>query len=137
MRILVRCLWLGSILALAGYLAYRDYQGARSGSGCASGEEVAREERVFVTEVIDGDTVILADGRHVRYIGIDAPERGEANYFAAKKENEKLVLHHWVLMKVSRREQDVYGRTLAELFKNGKSVSKILREKGFHTRKAR
>jgi endonuclease YncB( thermonuclease family) len=33
-----------------------------------------------VIQVIDGDTVIIENGYHVRYIGIDAPEKGEAYY---------------------------------------------------------
>ena len=32
---------------------------------------------VLVQRVIDGDTVVLANGDRVRYIGMDTPERGE------------------------------------------------------------
>jgi len=53
------------------------------------GKEVAEElepevltstsglESAIVTRVIDGDTIVLDSGDHVRLIGIDAPERGE------------------------------------------------------------
>jgi len=133
MRLLIRLLWIACVVALVGYLSYRDHQRPKLKPGCAQDEDFARQENVFVERVIDGDTVVLADGRHVRYISIDAPERGEANYDAAKRENEKLVLHKWVRMKVSRREKDIYGRTLGELFIDDKSVSRILREKGFDT----
>jgi endonuclease YncB( thermonuclease family) len=33
-------------------------------------------ETVLVSRVIDGDTVELPDGRRIRYLGIDTPERG-------------------------------------------------------------
>lgn len=34
-------------------------------------------ETVTVLQVIDGDTCRLEDGRHVRYLGINAPEKGD------------------------------------------------------------
>ena len=32
---------------------------------------------IRVQRVIDGDTIVMADGARVRYIGMDTPERGE------------------------------------------------------------
>jgi micrococcal nuclease len=32
------------------------------------------ESWVMAKWVVDGDTIVLRDGRHVRYIGIDSPE---------------------------------------------------------------
>jgi len=46
-------------------------------------------EEALVTRVIDGDTVVLENGEHVRYIGIDTPERGRPYYAEAKRENER------------------------------------------------
>ena len=37
------------------------------------------DEWVRVKWVVDGDTVVLQDGRHVRYIGIDTPEIDHKN----------------------------------------------------------
>ena len=59
-------------------------------------------EHAFVTRVIDGDTIELADGRRVRYIGVDAPEtmhpeKGQECYGAeATKCNARLVEGHCV-----------------------------------------
>ena len=36
--------------------------------------EAASFESASVSRVIDGDTIVLTDGRRVRYIGMDAPE---------------------------------------------------------------
>jgi len=44
-----------------------------------------------VQEVDDGDTVTLTDGRRIRYLGIDTPERDEPFYGQAKAENRRLV----------------------------------------------
>ena len=41
--------------------------------------------------VIDGDTVVLADGERVRYIGMDTPERGEPFFDEATEYNRRLV----------------------------------------------
>ena len=37
-------------------------------------------EFVSVSKVVDGDTIELTDGRRVRYIGINTPERGQPFY---------------------------------------------------------
>jgi len=37
------------------------------------------ETSVYVRWVDDGDTIVLADGRRIRYIGINAPEIGHAD----------------------------------------------------------
>lgn len=44
-----------------------------------------------ITKVIDGDTVQIKDGRELRYVGIDAPDRGQPNFAAATEANKKLV----------------------------------------------
>ena len=38
------------------------------------GQELLAETWYQVRWVDDGDTIVLQDGRHVRYIGINAPE---------------------------------------------------------------
>ena len=47
----------------------------RGGIGCTAGP-ARRGDRVLVDRVVDGDTIVLATGERVRYIGIDAPEVG-------------------------------------------------------------
>lgn len=37
-----------------------------------------------VERVIDGDTIVCGDGRHIRLRGVDTPERGEARYREAR-----------------------------------------------------
>jgi hypothetical protein len=43
-------------------------------SGFLSGKPIFAHEWFYVKWINDGDTIVLADGRHVRYIGINAPE---------------------------------------------------------------
>ncbi len=78
--------------------------------GCGSPPDTAR-----VIEVIDGDTMIIAGGYRVRYIGIDAPEVHpdlEAFGIEAWQANRKLVEGKEVRLERDVSEKDKYGRLL-------------------------
>nr|MBC8361511.1 thermonuclease family protein [Candidatus Desulfatibia profunda] len=83
------------------------------------------QELFKVRWVNDGDTVVLTDGRHVRYIGINAPEidhenqRAEPYGYQAKKYNEKLVLSKTICLQFDKEQYDQYGRLLAYVFLPG------------------
>jgi len=69
-----------------------------------------------VTQVIDGDTIVIHGGRHVRYIGIDAPEVGERYYLEAKRVNEELVAGKKVRLEKDISETDKHGRLLRYVY---------------------
>ena len=72
--------------------------------------------------VDDGDTVLLSDGRRVRYTGINAPEVAHEDRPAerfgleAKDINRKLVFGKEVRLELDCEKQDQYGRVLAYVF---------------------
>lgn len=75
-------------------------------------------EGVTVTNAVDGDTVDLSDGRRVRLLGVDAPERGECGYeeatqFTASKSVG--VAHQVLLYREPGVAKDPSGRELAYL----------------------
>jgi len=70
----------------------------------------------MVTEVIDGDTIVIDGGYHVRYIGIDAPESGELYYSEAKRTNEDLVAGKKVRLESDISDKDSYGRLLRYVY---------------------
>ncbi len=74
-----------------------------------------------VVRVVDGDTIVLSDGRTVRYIGIDTPERGQKFYEAAKNFNRKLVQNKTVELEFDVERYDQYGRLLAYVFVRDKN----------------
>jgi micrococcal nuclease len=66
--------------------------------------------------VLDGDTIKLAGVEPVRYIGIDAPERGEPFYREARRYNAELLSRGELLLRYGRGRHDRYGRTLAYVY---------------------
>ena len=62
---------------------------------------------ISVKWVNDGDTIVLSDGQHVRYIGINAPEiahdnhKAEAFGYAAKKYNQSIIGQSFVITKAT------------------------------------
>jgi micrococcal nuclease len=88
----------------------------------ASGQ-LTRGSSAKVVEVIDGDTVLLDDGKEVRLVGIQAPKLplNRPNFKEwplareAKDELEKLVLNQRVTLSYGGASTDRHGRTLAHL----------------------
>jgi micrococcal nuclease len=70
-------------------------------------------KRDIVVSVVDGDSVQLADGRRVRLLGLDAPERERCGYEEAKKRLTELTFGRHVRLKDT--VLDDYGRTLANV----------------------
>ena len=90
-----------------------------------------------VVRVDDGDSVQLEDGRRVRYVGIDAPERGgpgQGEYLAeeATRFNRRLVLGQEVRLELDQEGTDRFHRLLAHLYlKTGLWVNEQLVLEGF------
>ena len=72
---------------------------------------VANYKSNTVTAVIDGDTLDLADGRRVRLLAIDAPEKGRCLSEEAGEKLRSLVLGRHVRLKEITK--DDYGRIIA------------------------
>jgi micrococcal nuclease len=70
-------------------------------------------ERVAVKRAVDGDTVELEDGRKVRYLGIDTPEKGENFYVEARDANAAYVAGKEAWLEFDVEKSDKYGRLLA------------------------
>ncbi|MDE2058984.1 MAG: thermonuclease family protein [candidate division NC10 bacterium] len=90
----------------------------------------APEELVRVARVYDGDTVLLEDGRTVRYLGINAPEYQEPFYLKAKRLNESLVLEREIRLEFDQERTDGYGRILAYVYAGDEMVNARLVQEG-------
>ena len=69
-----------------------------------------------VREVIDGDTIVLRDGRKVRYLGINAPEHGQPYAREATNFNRRLVSGLPVRLEFDQVREDRHGRLLAYVY---------------------
>lgn len=100
-------------------------------------------QAVTVRKAIDGDTVALVDGRHVRLIGINTPEVAHAAgkgrkgnvaeplSYRAQQALQQLVIGKPVRLQLGTLAVDRYGRSLGRLFSaNGESVEAQLLRQG-------
>jgi len=83
-----------------------------------------------VKRVVDGDTIVLADGRRVRYLGINTPERGEPFWREARDYNERKVRGKLITLEFGQVKEDTYGRTLAYCSVGGEMVNAQLLKAG-------
>jgi hypothetical protein len=65
-----------------------------------------------VKRVVDGDTIVLAAGRRIRYLGINTPEYDEPFWKEAKDYNAGKVRGKSVMPEFGKVREDKYGRTL-------------------------
>lgn len=115
-------------------------ESASSGAGSQlHEEEVIETSDVLVTRVIDGDTIEIAGGERVRYIGIDAPEERGTNgieCFAreASDANSTLVQGQYVRLEADTRDRDRYGRLLRYVWIDDQLINEVLVRRGFARR---
>lgn len=75
-------------------------------------------EQVYVSRVIDGDTIELDDGRKIRYLGIDTPETVHPSKNVecfgpeASSINKQLVLNKKIRIYKGKKDKDIYNRYL-------------------------
>ena len=80
------------------------------------------EERTYrVTRVVDGDTLVLENGLHVRYAGVNTPEKGRfvsepaPLSMQATLRNKELVEGRDVRLRLAQTPVDAYGRVVARI----------------------
>lgn len=102
-----------------------------------SASDPTLSESILATRVIDGDTIEIAGGEKVRYIGIDTPEivdpRSPVECFGkeATAENKKLVEGKMVRLEKDISERDKYGRLLRYVWVGDTLVNLELVRNGF------
>lgn len=94
-------------------------------------------EKVIVTRVIDGDTIVIQGGKVVRYIGINTPEsvdpRRPVQCFGkeASRKNKELVEGQIVALEKDISNIDKYGRLLRYVYKGNVFINELLVSEGF------
>ena len=95
-----------------------------------SAQALGQDSSAKVRRVIDGDTILLENGKEVRYLGINTPERGQAFFQEAMALNRQLVEGRWVRLERDQIFEDRYGRLLAYVYIDGVMVNEQLVEAG-------
>jgi micrococcal nuclease len=103
----------------------------------AQGQGLGLVQEGVVAHVVDGDTVVLANGQKVRLLGIDAPEmerEGQPADFLAHKAKQvlaDLAQGKRLRLEYDKLRYDRYGRTLAYLFlPDGTNLSREMVRQG-------
>lgn len=98
--------------------------------------ELVKIEKAKVAKVIDGDSILLANGRQVRYIGINSPEfsgrYSTPQCFAkeAYKYNHDLLEGKEVELVRDNSDKDKYGRLLRYVYIKGMFVNDLMLKNG-------
>lgn len=74
--------------------------------------------------VIDGDTLIMQDRKHVRLYGIDSPEKYQEGGQEAKQYLSSLVLNNTV--KLIKVDKDKYGRDVCKVYCDGAYINELM-----------
>jgi len=99
--------------------------------------EARLPKKAFVTRVVDGDTIVVDNDYHVRYIGINTPEtrhpKRPVEYFGKEASwfNKNLVMGKEVTLEYDVQKFDRYGRLLAYVHAGDIFVNAKLVEEGY------
>jgi micrococcal nuclease len=102
---------------------------ALTATSCA--EPPCGDSAGVVTEVVDGDTLVLAGGERVRHLLVDAPEADDCFGASATRFHRDLLLGTSVELDDDDVCRDRYGRRLAYVSRDGRDVGRLLLERGY------
>lgn len=119
--------WLVRHLALSAFSALLTVPGIHGGGSALAAECLLEDDKAtssLVTKIVDGDTLVLVDGREVRLTGIQAPKLslGRPNFDVwplaeeARDAAIDLVLGKSVTLRFAGARADRHGRVLAQVF---------------------
>ena len=95
------------------------------------------DEEALVDYIIDGDTIVLKDKRHIRLIGINTPELShnnspsEAGAVSARNALKKMLANSsYIQLLYGKERHDRHGRTLAHIYAGGMNIQSQLLKSG-------
>lgn len=101
-----------------------------------SASRQGEREAVHVVRVVDGDTLLLERGVRVRFLGVNTPEiahddQPEEPFGPEAKEfTRKFLEGRPVELEYDQERTDMYGRTLAYVYADGRMLNEALIEAG-------
>ena len=89
---------------------------------------------IFIKHCYDGDTCTAIDGEKIRLACIDTPEIKGKNANKIPAEEARDFLNQLIANKkvsIKRITKDRYGRTVAEIYKDGTNIQELIFKKGY------
>ena len=89
---------------------------------------------IFIKGCYDGDTCTAVTGEKIRLACIDTPELKGKNAKKIPAEEARDFLNQLVANKkvsIKRITKDRYGRTVAEIYKDGTNIQELIVKKGY------
>jgi len=84
----------------------------------------------YISEIIDGDTFKLSDGRTIRLIGVDTPETEMPFYAEAVAFAESLLMRKQISTEFDEEDRDKYGRFLVYAYLDSNFVNELIIRRG-------
>jgi micrococcal nuclease len=119
------------IIILLGVLSYFSAKFSGNIINSADSEEY-KTEKVYVTKVIDGDTIELEGKIKVRLLGINTPEKKNPYYNEAKN-YLKRIENKTVFIMRDDVDKDRYNRLLRYVYYNDELLNSLILQKGLAT----
>lgn len=121
---MLRCILVIVLLALAPPIAAGDAVPPADFTDALEAGALEVGDSAIATGIVDGDTLVLADGRQVRLVGIQAPKLplGRPNFVAwplaeeAREALAELAQNRQLTLAYGGQQRDRHGRELAHLF---------------------
>jgi len=121
------------IILLLGILAYLLVENDKIISGNIVKTSEYKKETVFVSKVVDGDTIKDLSGNSYRLLGINTPEKAKPYYQEAKNFLIEGIENKSVEVLRDATDKDQYGRKLRYVFYDNRLINVEILEKGFAT----
>lgn len=107
------------------------YQYPEESSDYSYGQQETDNESYLVSDVIDGDTIILSNGDHIRLLGINTSEEGMYFFEESKEVLEIMVKGKQIILETDYSDRDIYGRKLRYVFQENIFVNLEMVKRGF------
>ncbi len=113
------------LIFIAGFLTSQIYTDLQS-------EKIFEpRQETTVTQIIDGDTLVVEGGARIRLLGMNTPEKGEKFYSEAKEFLANLTFKKTVTLEKDIENKDQYDRYLRYIWIDGTLVNLELVRNGF------
>lgn len=112
------------------YFGLKNRGGGVNNTISEGSDQCLAPDEVLATKIIDGDTIVVEGGYHVRLLGMDTDEVGYPCYEDAKTRLEELILNKKIRLEKDKTDIDQYKRCLRYVFLGEQNIDLELVKEG-------